>query len=591
MGPLRQGPVAREAVVVWLLFAFVATEIFATYSRLPLRDLYHVSGTGPAAGLGRALVFLNWPTALVAIGVLPLVARRQRLVAIAAGVLCAGIFWPGMVDQADLDAKWPNAVPATGVLLAFGLTLWMLRDGLAPPLRVRGDAWRKGIALVLVLLALPWVAADHGLSVGDMPGLRSIFVTDKWWAPLGQARLHHAVHHGHHHGMAGTLLVLAALVLSRSLGRLDGAVRRRLALYLGVMVAYGLGLVINDAWYEQLVKRGVTSWSFPSLIAPAPTLDWALLLLVGLLVGVAFLRTADPGSAAPRPLRLTPLALAAAVAGLALVVVGAVQNRQPTAHTPFARSGSGTIVFPMSTKGWFHLYAIGANGRGLRQLTDEHANDLAPDWSRYGLLAFQSNRDDAGDVFVADPEFTAVERITGSGREGEPAWSPNGERIAFVRDGDLYLAYAHGGGAVKLLDDAAWPTWAPGTSLLAFETTSGARHGIETLASDGDTEAVPTGTDSRHPAWSPHGRLLAYECRQGMHWHICAFDPMSGTHRVLTPGHTDEFAPAWSPDGRRIAFIGDRDGNDQLYVMNADGTGIVRLTTGQADKEAPAWRP
>jgi TolB protein len=276
---------------------------------------------------------------------------------------------------------------------------------------------------------------------------------------------------------------------------------------------------------------------------------------------------------------------------LTLVVIGAVQDRQKTAGTPFARAGSGTIVFPMAPKGPFHLYEIGADGRGLRQLTDESASDLAPTWSPQGLLAFQSNREDAGDVFVSDPELAAVERITGRGREGEPAWAPGGERIAFVRDGDLYLAYAHGGGAMRLADDAAWPAWAQPTSLLAFESTSGGRRRIETMASDGDVEAVRTGIDSRFPRWSPRAARLAFECRHGHHWHICTFDPRTGGHRLLTPGHADEFAPAWSPDGKRIAFIGDRDGNDQLYVMRADGTGIVRLTTGQADKEAPAWRP
>ena len=128
--------------------------------------------------------------------------------------------------------------------------------------------------------------------------------------------------------------------------------------------------------------------------------------------------------------------------------------------------------------------------------------------------------------------------------------------------------------------------------MLAYETTRGSRHHIETLASDGDTERIRTGgLDSRGPAWSPGGRLLAYECRFRRHWHICAFSPTAGTHWAITSGTADEFAPAWSPDGKRIAFIGDRDGNDQLYVMRADGSGLVRLTSGQADKDAPAWRP
>src|SRR5689334_20601862 len=106
MAARRQQPLAREAVIVWTLFLLVACEVFTTYSRLPVRELYHVSGSGPTAGLSRALVLLNFPTALVALPILALVAGRLWPVAAVAAVLCGAIFWPGIVDQADLDAKW-----------------------------------------------------------------------------------------------------------------------------------------------------------------------------------------------------------------------------------------------------------------------------------------------------------------------------------------------------------------------------------------------------------------------------------------------------------------------------------------------------
>jgi WD40-like Beta Propeller Repeat len=582
MATRRQQLLARETLAVWTLFAVVTAEVFATYSRLPLRELYHVSGTGPVAGLGRALVVLNFPTALVALPILAFVAGRLWPLAAVAALLCCGIFWPGMVDQADLDAKWANAIPAAGVLIAVALTIVRARGGIAPPVRMRGDRLRVLVGAVVLVVSLPWIAADLGLFFGDM---------DAWWAPVGQARLHPAVHHGHHHGMDGTLLVLTALVLSRALGRAPRRLRRTVGIYLGILVTYGLGNILNDAWYEQLVKRGWASFTMPSVLLPAPNLAWAVIVVGGVLVGVLFLR-ADGRGTPVRP--RTPGAAAAVIAApavLALAVIGAVQDRRPTAGTPFARSGSGTIVFPMSPGSHFHLYEIGADGRGLRRLTDESASDLAPSWSPQSLLAFQSNRDDSGDVFVSAADLATVARITGSGRQGEPAWAPTGERIAWIDGSDLYVAHAHGGGAVKVADDAAWPAWAPGSSLLAYETTRGSWHHIETLASGGDTERIRTGTDSRHPAWSPQARLLAYECRFRMHWHICAFSPRTGTHWRLTAGDSDEFAPAWSADGTRIAFIGDRDGNDQLYVMSARGDRVVRLTTGQADKEAPAWRP
>ena len=64
---------------MWLPFLVVAAEIVITYSRLPARKLYHVSGGGLEGGLGRALVFSNFPVALVAIAVLAFLRTEQPL--------------------------------------------------------------------------------------------------------------------------------------------------------------------------------------------------------------------------------------------------------------------------------------------------------------------------------------------------------------------------------------------------------------------------------------------------------------------------------------------------------------------------------
>jgi hypothetical protein len=61
----RKSPFPVEVGAVWVLFSLVAAEILVTYSRLPARELYHVSGSGLTGGASRALVFreyLNRPT-------------------------------------------------------------------------------------------------------------------------------------------------------------------------------------------------------------------------------------------------------------------------------------------------------------------------------------------------------------------------------------------------------------------------------------------------------------------------------------------------------------------------------------------------
>src|SRR5438270_5803971 len=106
-----------EVAVVWLLVVVVSAEILVTYSRLPARELYHVSGSGLEGGASRALVFANFPVALVALAMVGLLfeqfaTRMLTALGVVAAVLCAAVFWPGVVSQANLDAKPINVLAA-----------------------------------------------------------------------------------------------------------------------------------------------------------------------------------------------------------------------------------------------------------------------------------------------------------------------------------------------------------------------------------------------------------------------------------------------------------------------------------------------
>ena len=583
-------PGLREIWILWSLFALVAAEMFATYARLPVDELYHVSGNGRTAAAGRVVVQLNWPTALAAIALVPVVAAQarnrmiSRLAALAV-VLCAAIFWRGVVDQADLDVKWANAIAAVGVGLAFGLTVAVtLRTGLGRRARVRGDRVRLVATVLLLLIALPWIAADLGFLIGRWPGFGSIFYSDEWYAKFGHARLDRAVHTGHHHGMDGTLLALTAILLSRTLGRIGPRLRGVLGAYLGIMLVYGLANVLNDFWLEQIVKRGLTRWEVPSMAVPTLSLPWLVLPVLAAVAYVLLFRRVSIGKPIGHRRLVWPAALQLAVA--ALLIIGLVHGSKRHA-TPLG-SVDG-IAFAFAPEGTSHVF-VTRDGELVR-LTDGDDSDLAPAWSPdRRRIAFQSNRDGNWKLYVMNADGTAVQRLThDDAQEGEPSWSPSGRELAFVRDDDVYVMRARGGAARKVADDAEWPTWSPDGAFLAYEVAFGGDHGIAVVG-PGRSLAPYGAPEDRRPAWSPRGDVIAYECRVSGHWHICLLDPKSGSERVLTPGDANEFAPAWSPDGSRIAFISDRDGNDQLYVMRADGTGLVRLTSGQADKDTPAWR-
>lgn len=273
-----------EALATWALWTAVLIAILVTYSRLEPAELYHVSNDGLAGGLSRAVIELNFPIALVAIattllalGVLP---RRAWWIGGPAIALCAVTAVPGVVDQDDLDARWVNAFPVAGVALALGLTVAASRRagaGFAP--RLRFDGVRIAIAVVVLVLSLPWLAAllgfylPEGIFIMERPGL------EEGGKPIA------AVHLGQHHGFIGSLLLVSGLVLSRPrlpAGRLATAA----TLYVSLACAYGAVNMTQDYWNEQLVKRGWVDSAIPSALHP--TLEPIWLVTLALTAGTAF---------------------------------------------------------------------------------------------------------------------------------------------------------------------------------------------------------------------------------------------------------------------------------------------------------------
>jgi hypothetical protein len=291
-------PGLTEALAVWLCGLAVALATVVTYARLPAEELYHTSGGGLEAGVSRALVLLGYPFSIAAIALAWIAAARigtraAVVTAFAAGILCASIAWPGVIDQGDLDARPVNALAAVGVAIALGLTVvaWM-RQGVGQPRPWSTADSVRVVAIALLLAAgLPWVFAELGFYVSDVPLLGRIFLAEEIApSPGGEPSLH-AVHLGRHHGMDGVLLASSALLLLRVPPEMPSR-RQRIALtaYLSLMFVYGLANALQDFWTEQLVKRGTTSIELPSMIRPDASWAWAGILAAASLICFAALR-------------------------------------------------------------------------------------------------------------------------------------------------------------------------------------------------------------------------------------------------------------------------------------------------------------
>lgn len=293
---MRERPGLGETFGVWLLFGLSGLATVVTYARIEPDELYHTSVGGLAGGLGRALVFLNYPVALaatatVAVSLDRLGTRPLWLApAGAAVVLCAIVAVPGVVDQGDLDARPVNAVPAAGVALAFALFLLAVRRGglgrLGP--RLRGDVMRVAVAGLLLIAAIPWIFADLGF-YAPWP-----FLADEIRPEPDEPALR-AVHLGRHHGMEGTLLALTALALSRTLPQLRREwLRLALAAYLSLMLVYGVANAAQDFWLEQVVKREWTDERLPTVIRPSLSIEWLVLVTAAAAVYLTWLMLRRP---------------------------------------------------------------------------------------------------------------------------------------------------------------------------------------------------------------------------------------------------------------------------------------------------------
>jgi ABC-type amino acid transport system permease subunit len=270
---------------------------FVTYARIPPEDLYNVSREGLAGGASRALVELNYPTALTAIPILGICAallrRRAAYVLAAVGVVLC-VFVPFAVDPQDLDARPINVLPASGVAIAVGMTVWVLRrTDPGWPGRPRGDWVRIAAAAVVIPVGIPWWFAAAGFYA---PGP---FLSDI--VPPGEVLA--AVHLGSHHGTAGAMLVLAALALSRLLPGLRSRLTPWVSGVLALALAYGAANAAQDFWLEQVVKRGTAERGLPDMVLPSLSWGWLGIVLGAVAVEVLWFRRergrAGPATAAP----------------------------------------------------------------------------------------------------------------------------------------------------------------------------------------------------------------------------------------------------------------------------------------------------
>ncbi len=151
---------------------------------------------------------------------------------------------------------------------------------------------------------------------------------------------------------------------------------------------------------------------------------------------------------------------------------GSGLQRLTTSHGEYpAWSPDGSrIAFASTRDGNYEIYVMNADGTAQTRLTDNPAYDMSPAWSPDGTrIAFDTQRDsfppkEVGigpefEIHIINADGSGDTRLTNNTQEDRfPAWAP-GNRIAFTRNGALFIMDPDGSDEIQLLDSGSFPSW------------------------------------------------------------------------------------------------------------------------------------
>ncbi|HEV8251653.1 MAG TPA: hypothetical protein VGQ15_16905 [Gaiellaceae bacterium] len=243
------------------------------------------------------------------------------------------------------------------------------------------------------------------------------------------------------------------------------------------------------------------------------------------------------------------------------------------------------------------LWVVRTDGGGARKVVGTSGWDENPAWSPDGRrIAFDKALYEAGefedvlkaiDVWIVGGDGRGRRNVTHDGSAALPAWSPAGNALAFARGDGVFVIKPNGSARrhVGRRSDPTEPAWSPDGSHVAF-TTPG-EVWVASPRGTGQRRLAQGASSDTRAVWSPDGHSISYAGRNGKSVGVFVVKLTGG--RPLLLSRLDEQA-IWSPDGRRLALV--RSGTPRqagIFLAGPDGRAERRLTRG-LDTE-PAWSP
>ncbi|NZA26547.1 PD40 domain-containing protein [Luteimonas sp. SJ-92] len=261
----------------------------------------------------------------------------------------------------------------------------------------------------------------------------------------------------------------------------------------------------------------------------------------------------------------------------------------------FAHDGR-TIVFVRGvnevTK---DLYRVRATGGVPTRLTFDNRKINGAAWSPDGSrILFTSTRSGMYGLWSVDPDSGELRPLSlGNEDVHQPATAAGIDAIAFEqwmhrsRLRQIGLAGEADVGAGQQFQSTRWdsnPAWSPDGERIAFTSNRSGPHGIWVSRRDGSGAvqiAAFDGVFVDNPAWSPDGARIAFDASPEGRTAIFAVSPEGGTPQRIVDGPGDNRNPAWSRDGAWLYFESNRSGQWRIHAHPVVGSGeAVAVTPG-----------
>jgi len=255
----------------------------------------------------------------------------------------------------------------------------------------------------------------------------------------------------------------------------------------------------------------------------------------------------------------------------------------------------GRFAFASDRSGNFEIYSMRPDRSELVQLTEDPADDREPAWSPDGArIAFTRVEPDGGAVWIMNADGSGSHRVTDG---GSPQWSFDGSRIVAQDGATIFAIGPDGTGRTDIVTEPSsglllnGPSWLDDGTGILFIGSPGEGQGSDVyrVKLDGTdlTKLTSTGGEEASPRMSTDGRRIAFETHYAC---VCTMLP-DGSDSVRLDAWDGKGSPlAWSPDGRWIATAGGSHGPLFIHVIDAaDGNNRVATDTG--DYADLSWGP